>query len=497
MQGIVIAIFLLYLIFVYFVGFKGYQRVHSAEDLIVAGWDMPLPIVTGSLVAALLAAPFFFAAVGSGYATGGWEATATMAGLGSCMVLGAFIWTRPLRRLKGWTIADYYGLRFADKKLGAYCGAVMGIAFGFFNAGALTVGGTYIIMTIFNLPFWAAAIIFVLLTAVYSTIGGLWAVAYTEVVQGALALVGILSMAVVVFLGYRGQVFDPTWWDFGHLFHKGGVTFWTLYLVLALGDIPAADLGQRVCGARNPRVASLSMIIAGLVVVGISWIPGMLGEAFKTIFPNAANPERLMLIYANLHFPPVVAGLFLTAMGAMGMSTLSACYVASAGVWVKNLYLDLINPKASPERLLKVSRAAIAASALLGLILALGFQKVINLAYLAWDIVFVTLFWPLVLGPFWRRLSGKAVWVSVTGGIVVYALTSWLGVPTPAVASEGFLGLLAEIWSVPVFFGVVVSGAIIIGLSLLFPPSAEALEMHRRETTPAPEERVGYSGGGE
>ena len=68
-----IFIFSLYLIFIYYIGYKGYKRVNTAEDLIVAGWSMPLPVVTGSLVAALLAAPFFFAAVGSGYTSGGFE----------------------------------------------------------------------------------------------------------------------------------------------------------------------------------------------------------------------------------------------------------------------------------------------------------------------------------------------------------------------------------------------------------------------------------------
>ena len=35
------------------------------------------------------------------------------------------------------------------------------------------------------------------------------------------------------------------------LFQKGGAGFWSLYLVLALGDIPAADLGQRVAAAKK------------------------------------------------------------------------------------------------------------------------------------------------------------------------------------------------------------------------------------------------------
>lgn len=54
-----IIIFSLYLLFIYYIGYKGYKRVNTAEDLIVAGWSMPLSVVTGSLVAALLAAPFF------------------------------------------------------------------------------------------------------------------------------------------------------------------------------------------------------------------------------------------------------------------------------------------------------------------------------------------------------------------------------------------------------------------------------------------------------
>lgn len=486
MEGIII--FLIYLIFIYYMGYKGYQRVQTAEDLIVAGWSMPLYVVTGSLVAALLAAPFFFAAVGSGYTSGGFEGTATMAGLGTCMILGALIWTRPLRRLRGWTIADYYGLRFASKKLGAYTGSVMAVAFGFFNAGALTVGGTYVIQTIFAIDFIPAACLFVLLTVVYSAIGGLWAVAYTEIVQGVVALIGILGIAGVVLFTHGDLTFQPDWWNVGNLFEKGGVEFWALYLVLALGDIPAADLGQRVAGAKSPRVAYLSMIIAGVIVISISWIPGMLGEAFKTIFPNSDNPEMLMIMFADGYFPPIISAIFLTSLAAMGMSTLAACYVASAGIWTKNIYLDLINDQPDPKKLLLFSRIAICVSAALGLLLALGFQKVIDLAYLAWDVVFVTLFWPIVLAPFWGRVSTKAVWASVTLGLLSYAVTTFTGVPGPEVVSTGFLGLLVELWHLPVFFGVVISGLTIVITSLISPATPEVRNMHEREKIPTADE---------
>ncbi len=113
--------------------------------------------------------------------------------------------------------------------------------------------------------------------------------------------------------------------------------------------------------------------------------------------------------------------------------------------------------------------------------LALSFQKVIDLAYLAWDIIFVTIFWPIVLGPFWKRVSTPAVWASISVGLVYYIVTSLTHVPSFNIQSEGFLGLLNELWQAPVFSGVVITGITIVVVSLLIPPTQHVLEMHRIE----------------
>ncbi|UZM99102.1 hypothetical protein OL548_00595 [Lysinibacillus sp. MHQ-1] len=70
------------------------------------------------------------------------------------------------------------------------------------------------------------------------------------------------------------------------------------------------------------------------------------------------------------------------------MSTVAACYVATSGIVTKNIYLDFINRNPDPKKLLRFSRSVILSSALLGLVLAISFQKVIDLAYLAWDVIF-------------------------------------------------------------------------------------------------------------
>jgi Na+/proline symporter len=469
--------FCIFMIAVFYLAFKGYQHVKTAEDFIVAGWNLPLSMATWSLVAALMAAPFYFAAVGSGYFTGGFEASATMGGLGSCMVLGAFIWVKPIRRLKGWTIGDYYGLRFADRKLGAFAGSIMIIAFGMFNGGALAVGGGYIIQTIFNIPFWAGLLVFCILTLIYTLLGGLWSMAYADILNGIISVVGILAISAVILLTHQDKIFNPDWWDVGKLFSKGGTEFWTLYLVLAIGDIPAADLGQRACGAKNPRVAQLSMAIAGLIVLSICWTPGMLGEAFKTIFPGVENAEPLTLEYARTYWHPIFAAFFLTAMAGMAMSTLAACFVSCAGVSSKNIYLDFIKKNPSSSELLLISRGGVLLFTVIAIVLALSFAKVLELAYLAWDIIFVTITWPLVIPPFWKGASRKGVWASIIVGLAVYTATSVWGVPG---ADEG--GLIWNIFQVPVFFSTSISLIVFILGSLVFPPSDEEIKAHEIET---------------
>lgn len=475
----IIAIFVIFMVAIYYLGFKGYQRVDTAEDLVVANWSLPLPLVTWSLTAALLAAPFYFAAVGSGYSLGGWEAFATMGGLGTAMIICAFTWVKPLRRLKGWTIADYYGLRFADKKLGAYAGIIMIIGFGFFNAGALTVGGAYIIQTIFNIPFWAGAIVFVVLTLIYTTMGGLWSLAYADILNGIITVLGILAITIVIMITSQGIIFNPDWWDVRELFSKGGATFWSLYLVLALGNLAAADLGQRVAGAKSPAIASKSMIIAGLIVLLTAWTPGLIGEAFKVLYPDAGNAESLILIYPLDYWHPIFAGLFLTAMVGMAMSTLAACYMAAVGVFTKNIYLDFVNRNPSPKNLLRTSRVAVVVSGVVALFISLAFAEVLAVAYLAWDIIFVTLFWPILISPFWKRVSGLAVWWSISVGIVTYVLTLSFGVP---LLGEG--GLLWTLLQEPVFFAVVISGAVFFIASLLSRPNDATLKAHDIERDP-------------
>ena len=202
----------------------------------------------------------------------------------------------------------------------------------------------------------------------------------------------------------------------------------------------------------------------------------MLGEAFKTIFPGVDNAEPLTLMYTRQYWHPIWAAFFLTSMAGMAMSTSAACLVSCSGIAAKNIYLDFINPRPSTKHFLWICRAGVVLFSVMSIILALSFAEVLSLAYLAWDIIFVTITWPLIIPPFWKGSSRAGVWCSIVIGLLVYTATNLWGVPG---ADDG--SLLWQIFQTPVFFSAAVSLLVFIGGSLAFPPSPEELEAHRIE----------------
>lgn len=488
MVDLIQGVFLTYVAIVIGIALYSYKEVDDIGDLLVADWNLNLLFVTASLTASLFTAAYFFSALGLGYRNGGWEATATILGLGVTMILGSLIWTKPLRRLRGWTMSDYFYLRYGKNKvIGAYAGILEFVAFNIFLIGAYTAGSAYIVSAALNIDYVLAVFIIAGLAGFYSILGGLWAVAYTDLFQATFALIGITVTAILVVadVGW-GTVTAASHWDTSHLFTANGALFWSSFLVLAIGDMPAADLGQRAAAADSPNTARRGMLYAGIILCVVGFLPGMFSAGFQQLYPSAANGERLLVTFidqrvaAQIH--PLVAGLFLSALGAASMSSIDSAYVAGAGCLIKNVYMDWFNSDPDQAKVTWYARILIAISAIAGGLMAAYFQRAVGLAYLTFDLIFVTLTWPLVFGVFQKNVSAKGVITSITVGIVTYVGVTLFGNPfVPSVNPESFAGLIVALWDSPWAVGVVANFiALQIG-SYIWPPSEESLDAYDRQ----------------
>ena len=154
-----------------YLGIRAYKKAVNIENFLVSNWSIPLPILVGTLSASLATASYFLASVSMGIQEGAFEGITTTFGLGVCLVLAGVFWAGPLRRLHGWTMADYYGLRFASKGLGSYCGIIMAAGTTLFMAGGVCVAGGYLLSAIMGISFTTAIILYAGIIGIYCIAG--------------------------------------------------------------------------------------------------------------------------------------------------------------------------------------------------------------------------------------------------------------------------------------------------------------------------------------
>lgn len=502
-------LYLIFLIPVAYLASRAYKKATNIENFLVSDWNIPLPLLIGTLAASLGTAAYFLAAVSAGYADGAFEGLSTTFGLGTCLILAGVFWAAPIRRLHGWTMADYYGLRFASKGLGTYCGIIMAAGTSLFMVGGMCVAGAYLLSAITGISFTLAVIIYAAIVGGYCIAGGLWAVAYTDALQVILAIIGIIIIMIAILTRadaiQPGALFSPGHWNISHLFTAKGSLFWFLFLSIAIGDIPACDMGQRACGGRTPRITKKAFIWAGIILCIVGIVPAFASEGLKIIYPNfEGNAELLWINFIVDYMPAFVAGLLLVLFTAAGMSTIDSSYVAATAMWIKNIGIDLFGAKFKEEGLVKTSRILVAIIAIISALMALFFQQALVLVYAVFEIIFVSLTWPVVLGPYWKRLSAKANWVAITVGLVTYIVfTIGLtdtgnvgGVNVPIIelseSLPGLLGMIVGLYAFPVFWGATLSLICTIVFSFIFTPTKEELVAYELQRTSANDDIEGF-----
>lgn len=503
-------IYLIYLIPVMYLGFKAYKKTTSLENFLVSDWNIPFPLLVGTLTAALGTAAYFLAALSMGYAEkGAFEGMSTTVGLGACLLLAGVFWAAPLRRMHGWSMADYYGLRFASKGLGTYCGVIMAVGTALFMVGGMCVAGGYLLSAITGISFEMSVVIYAIIVGSYCIAGGLWAVTYTDTLQVVLLIVGEIIILYLLMDKAGsispGALFSPEYWDVGHLFTHKGSLFWFLFLSIAVGDIPACDMGQRACGGLTPRITKKAFIIAGSILIVLGLIPAFAAEALLTIYPGfEGNPELLWTKFILEYTSPLAAGVLLVLFIAAGMSTLSASYVSSAAMLIKNLGMDNRGLRLNERQMLNLARIIVLCIVVISILMALFFANALVLAYATFEVIFVSLTWPVVLGPYWKRLSAKANWIAITLGLAVYIISTISftdtgnvgGVIESIIAKSetlpGILGMIVGLYAFPVFWGATISLILTIVCAFIFEPSKEELIAFELQRTNVNDDVEGY-----
>jgi SSS family solute:Na+ symporter len=193
----------------------------------------------------------------------------------------------------GETIGDWFEVRFG--KVAKYIASILIVV-----AYIAITAFQYIAMaTIMNLVLgWNYTLCLVITAAIvifYTSLGGLWAVASTDVLQGAMTLLGVVCMTPLLISKAGGLAAvisaappENLQW-FGNVTPQGALSY---MLVFGLGIVSWPDIWQRCYAAKSTKVLRKSFLwflVANLTIVGLVSLLGMTAHALYPTFDGVKN----------------------------------------------------------------------------------------------------------------------------------------------------------------------------------------------------------------
>jgi SSS family solute:Na+ symporter len=405
-------VLLIYFFAIIFIGLRMGRKERDLEDFALGRRQIPWWAVLASIIAAETSAGTFFGTPGEGYALRNYTYIQLAFGTIIARILVSFIFIKPYYDHKVFSIYEYLTVRFGVGSKNAASAVFMFtrvLASGarlYVAAIALVLAyemirGTHPGQTETLFIYIGATVVIVVLTAIYTTIGGIKAVVWTDFIQAS-----IMIGSALVALGLLYSAIPGGWQKIVELhggFHLSDVIttgldpaksgwdkikgmFEIEYTIFAglIGStfITMAthgtdqDMVQRMLTAPDIRRSRRSLILSGLADIPIALtflsIGLLLWVYYQTHFdPHLPKSPNDMFCHFILYEMPIglrgllIAGIFATAMGS-----LSTAINALATSFTRDWYEPYINPRATGEQSLRTVRWATVGFSVLMIIVA-------------------------------------------------------------------------------------------------------------------------------
>ena len=406
----------LYLLLMVLIGVYSSKKLRTLEDFLVAGRKLNLPLTSASLMATWTGAAAVTGYTGWIYEAGYsmmWIAVATTTSL----LLIGLVLSKRLRKLSLLTVPDilekYYDKR--TKNGGAFLIAVYCIGV---VSGEL-LGGAHIMSAVLGWDFSTTLLLTAAIVIGYCLLGGLWAVAVTDLFQFLLLSCGLViavpftlqKMGGWTLLHQQVGYVDPD-----HLSIVGYASFDMIvawFIIIFASNFIAPDIYQRMYAAKTGRTARLAMGLTGLWDVFLTVAAVVLGMSAFVYFQGTVNPDLALPQLLIELFPVGFSSFLMVTLMAVIMSTADSLLVVAGGT-VCHDFLGF--HKKSP---LKWVRGFTLVCGLVSLGLCFYFESIMDSILFSSSVYAAALFIPVISCFVWKKGTNDAAFYScVSGGVV-------------------------------------------------------------------------------
>ena len=441
------AVIVAYLAGMLALGWWGMRRAKSKSEFLVAGRRLGPSMYSGTMAAIVLGGASTIGGVGLGYQhglSGAWMVFTIGLGL---LALSIFFSAR-IARLKVYTVSQMLDLRY-----GGTSGLISGVVMWAYTL-MLAVTSTIAYATIFDVIFGLDRVVAIILGGAivicYSTLGGMWSITLTDMVQFVVKTIGVLLLllpiAVIKAGGFSKMAAElPD--DYFSPMSIGAQTVFTYVLIYSFGMLIGQDIWQRVFTARSDRVAKLGGTAAGTYCLAYALAGAVIGTAAKVLHPNLANADDAFAVMVKESLPIGVKGLVLAAALSAVMSTSSGALIACATVANNDIWSRLRGKVAAAGEAahdeVRGNRVFILIMGAAVVAIAIVLNNVVEALTVAYNLLVGGLLVPILVGLLWKRGTAAGALASVgVGGVTVVAFMWAKGI----LANEPiYYGLLASL----------------------------------------------------
>jgi len=461
-------IFVLYFAVVFGIGWYSLRATGDEEDYWIAGGELG-PVVGGATLAAThVSAGTFIGTIGVIH-TVGWSFGWLVLSIPLAYWFVAAVLAPRFTRVRELTLPAFVGRRYDSRMARGVAGLIVLVATVVYIQAQIVAGGL-VANIVFGISTTNGMVLFTVVLILYTVVGGMIAVAYTDFLQLAVMTIGTaiaLPVALRHLDGFGSMLalaesLNPVTFTWEGM---PGTLLFTMGLAFMLGSVATPEKVIRLYAMKDMKTIRRGLFFAIVLITTVNVLVMLLALSSMVFFPQLPTGDLAMPVIARAVLPTLIGGLMLAAITSAMMSTVDSLLIVAGSALSEDIYRNLFDPEASHERRLRVARIGIGVVGVAPLFLILagvGEGELVQfIVVLFTALMAASFFMPVVGGVLWRRGTKEGAIAAMAGGAAVCALWKLLGHPNLDPVVPGFLA----------------SALLYVGVSLATsPPPESALE---------------------
>lgn len=402
-----------YLIFMLLIGFfTSKKSATSAKEYTLAGRDLPMRYYFPCMCALVLGGSSTLGSARYGYELGiSGVFFLIMLGFGT-LILGA-IFAKPLNKLNISTVGELLDIRFG--KVPKYMSSIFIFIYLVVLSAVQIIACGSLLNTLFGWDLALSMLIGGAVGIIYSTMGGMLAVSYTDVVQWIFMTIGVFFILLptsISEVGGLNTLFNSVPAEYLNLGNAGFARILSWFILYLLGMFLDQSMWQRMFTAKTLKIAKHGTIGAGIYTMLYGLVVVVIGMCGAVLLPGLADPQQTFATMALTYVPAGVAGIIFAGVLSAIMSTMDGPLLSAATVVLNDIVIPA-NPNLSEKKKVAIARIALGGSGIVAMVIALWLQDVVVALDFAYAVMVGGLLVPVVTALFWKRVTSKAATISV------------------------------------------------------------------------------------